>query len=267
MAHKGGVTVPEPVVFCDDPSVIGGVFTVMARVSGIGLGPKVVKDTTLGGDRTLLGLRLGAELARIHALQPAGDAMAVLGPKPSHPAAAMVAKLRRSLDKMQLLRPDLEWGLRFMETQAPPVARVTVCHHDFRTGNYMLDASGLTAILDWEFAGWGDPMADIGWFTAACWRFSRPDLDGGGVTDRQSFYAGYAAESGIAPNHEAVLFWEAVAHLRWAVIALEQGHRHVSGEQRSLELALTGRMAAGLAQTALAMTAPQVWTKNLEALR
>ena len=30
--------------------------------------------------------------------------------------------------------------------------------------------------------------------------------------------------------------------LRWAIIALQQAQRHLSGEQHSLELALTGRM-------------------------
>jgi aminoglycoside phosphotransferase (APT) family kinase protein len=260
LAHSGGVTVPEPVAFCDDVTILGGPFAVMGRVAGVGLGPKVVKDETLGGDRAALGRRLGKELARIHALQPDGEALAVLGPKPAHAAAAMVAKLRISLDRMQLQRPEIEWGLRFLETQAPE-ARIAFCHHDFRTGNYMLDAVGLTSILDWEFAGWGDPMADLGWFTAGCWRFSRPDLEGGGVTDRASFYAGYAEQSGVQPDHQAVLFWETAAHLRWAVIALEQGHRHVSGEQLSLELALTGRMAAGLTRQALGMTQPDLWRR------
>ena len=32
--------------------------------------------------------------------------------------------------------------------------------------------------------------------------------------------------------------------MRWAAIALQQARRHMSGEQRSLELALTGRMVA-----------------------
>jgi hypothetical protein len=33
-----------------------------------------------------------------------------------------------------------------------------------------------------------------------------------------------------------------MATVRWAIIALQQAHRHTSGEQSSLELALTGRM-------------------------
>ncbi len=50
-----------------------------------------------------------------------------------------------------------------------------------------------------------------------------------------------------------------MAHLRWAVIALQQGARHASGREFSLEHALTGRMAAELELAALAMTQPDRW--------
>ena len=55
---------------------------------------------------------------------------------------------------------------------------------------------GLTGILDWEFAGWADPMEDVAWFCAKCWRFGANRLEAGGIADRAPFYAGYEAESG-----------------------------------------------------------------------
>ena len=262
LAHAGGVTVPRPIAFCADATVLGSPFAVMERVAGSGFGPGIVKDDTLGGDREALGRRLGHELATLHALEPQGADFAFLGERPVNPADVLVRRLRASLDYMGVMRPVLEWGLRFAEIKAPPPRRIVLCHHDFRTGNYMVDTAGLTAILDWEFAGWGDPMADIGWFCAHCWRFSRPDREGGGVTSRAAFYAGYEAASGHEIDHEAVLFWEVIAHLRWAVIALEQGHRHISGVQPSLELALTGRMVAELERAALLATAPEAWRQN-----
>ena len=45
--------------------------------------------------------------------------------------------------------------------------------------------------------------------------------------------------------------------LRWAVIALQQGDRHDSGAERSLHLALTGRIADTLEYRLLQMTAPE----------
>jgi len=133
-------------------------------------------------------------------------------------------------------------------------------HQDFRTGNYLVDGSGLKAILDWEFAGWGDPMSDLGWFCAQCWRFSRPELEAGGISSRENFYQGYRETADRQINDEAVRFWELIAHLRWAVIALQQSNRHISGNQRSLELALTGRLLPGLELQILNMTSPQTWS-------
>lgn len=258
-ARAAGVTVPEPLWCCADPGVLGRAFYVMAKAEGIALGPRVVKDGTLGGDREALAERLGRELARIHAIRPPRSDLAFLPLPEGNAALADVARYRRYLDALGQPRPALEWGLSWAERKAPEAQEIVLLHRDLRTGNYMLDEEGLTAILDWEFAGWGDPMADLGWFTARCWRFGRPDLEAGGIGSRAAFYRGYRAESGRAIDEAAVAYWEVMAHIRWAVIALQQGHRHWSGEQASLELALTGRMAAELEHAVLTMTAPESW--------
>ena len=263
-AHAAGVAVPRPLGFCDDASIVGAPFSLTARVDGVGLGQKVVKDLSLGGDREALVMRLGRELATIHAIDvddpslaflhrdgravgnPPGD---VRGDAPEvvrgEPASA-IRRLRTSLDALGAARPALEAGLRRLELAPPPAHGRVLLHRDFRTGNLMLDGAGLAAILDWEFAGPGDPMEDLGWFCARCWRFSRPDLEAGGLGSRAAFYRGYAAASGRSVDDAAVRWWERYAHARWAVIALQQGERHASGRERSLALALTGRLAAGL---------------------
>ena len=266
-AHAAGVTVPRPLGFCDDASVPGAPFSLVARVDGVGLGQKVVKDRTLGGDREALVERLGAELAAIHAIDPGGPSLGFLAAEaaalagesadaPTGSADVAIARLRASLDALGATRPALEAGLRRLEL-APPAARGRVLlHRDFRTGNLMLDGAGLTAILDWEFAGPGDPMEDLGWFCARCWRFSRPDLEAGGLGSRAAFYRGYEAASGRTVDDAAVRWWERYAHARWAVIALQQGRRHDSGRERSLSLALTGRLADGLELHLLDATMP-----------
>ena len=52
-----------------------------------------------------------------------------------------------------------------------------------------------------------------------------------------------------------------MAHLRWAIIALQQADRHISGQQRSLELALTGRILPELELTIIELIAPGPWPK------
>jgi len=255
-AWNAGVLVPRPIGFCEDEKVIGGRFAVIGYVSGIGYGGKIVADAHLGGDRAKLGRALGQQLARIHAIQPDAGLAAMLGPPPSNAAAAEIERLRGWLDQIGAVRPGLEWGLRWAQQGQPATEEIVLAHGDYRTGNYLVDEQGLTSILDWEFAGWSDPMADLGWFCAECWRFSRPDLEGGGVCARTDFYAGYEAQSGRSVDAARVAWWELMAHLRWAVIALQQGHRHASGAERSLHLALTGRIADSLEFKVLTMTAP-----------
>lgn len=258
-AEEAGVTVPRPLYLCEDSSVLGTPFYIMARIEGVALGPKVVKDLSLGGDREALTALLGRELARIHSIVPPQPDLAFLEEAGEHPALRDIARYRAYLDEMGELRPALEWGLAWCADHLPAQQETVLVHQDFRTGNYMLDDSGLTGILDWEFCAWGDPMSDLGWFCAQCWRFGRPDLEAGGIGKRETFYQGYEEESGRTVDRDAVAFWEVMAHLRWAVIALQQGHRHIAGQQASLELALTGRMAAQLELAVLDMTSPERW--------
>lgn len=254
LAFEHGVSVPEPLWSCDDASVIGRPFCLMRCIGGTAAGHRIVREPALGGERGALAERLGAELARIHAIVPPQPALAFLGAPPAAPAMAQVARLRAWLDAQAAPSPVLEWGLRWLERHAPPPVAPVLCHRDFRTGNYMVDEHGLTGILDWEFAGWGDPLEDIGWFCAKCWRFGANQQEAGGVGPRAAFYRGYEAQAGKPLAHAQVHYWEVMAHMNWAVIALQQAARHLSGTEPSLLLALTGHIVPELEFEILTMT-------------
>lgn len=262
IAHRAGVTVPEPLAIVEDVSVIGRPFYVMRRHAGTALGAKIVKDQTICPDRDALARRLGRELALIHAIRPPHVELDFMGDPEPKPARSMIMRLRSFLDDLGTPEPALEWGLRWCELHAPEPAAITLVHQDFRSGNLLLGQSELAAVLDWEFAGWGDPMSDLGWFCARCWRYSRPELEAGGLGSRDVLYQGYRAVSDIEIDDEAVRYWEVMAHLRWAVIALQQADRHLSGRQQSLELALTGCIVPELAHQILAMTPPERWSNT-----
>jgi aminoglycoside phosphotransferase (APT) family kinase protein len=242
-AYAAGVTVPQPLMLCTDKSVIGTVFFIMRRVEGIAAAHRIVRSETLGGGRVALVQKLAAELARIHAINAP---LPFLKPHPDEPPGLrFVAEMRGHLDHGRRPRPMLEWGLRHLERHAAPRGEIVLCHNDFRTGNYMVDEYNVTGVLDWEFSGWGDPHEDLGWLCARCWRFGS-EAEVGGVGPRDVLYAAYEQASGRRVDDALVRYWEIAATIRWAVIAISQAERHISGTERSLELALTGHIVPEL---------------------
>ena len=252
LAGSVGMTVPEPLWQSDDPGIVGTPFYLMRRVPGEALGNRVVRH----GPNPALAERLGRELARLHTIVPSRDAPDFLGAPPDDSAAESIALYGRFLDAEPMPHPAIEWGLRWLETHPVAPGEIVLCHHDFRTGNYMVEGGRLTGILDWEFAGWSDPMEDVAWFCARCWRFGANGLEAGGIADRAPFYAGYEAESGRRIDPVKIHFYEVMAHVRWAAIALHQCGRHLSGAEPDLELALIGRRLPELEYEILSLTAP-----------
>ena len=240
-AEAAGVTVAAPIACSPDKSVIGAPFMVQGFVTGSAHGRRLVRDPALKTFGPALTERLGTELARIHAITPETAGLAFLDRPKEWPAKVQVQQIRALLDEASEPRPALEYVLVRLAQQARPADRVVLCHGDFRTGNYMVETGRLTAILDWEFAHFGDPMEDIGWFMARCWRFGG-DGDAGGIASREDFLKGYEAVAGTKVDRGRIAYWEIMAAARWAAIAALQGERHLSGREPSIELMLTGVM-------------------------
>ncbi len=253
-AHNVGGAVPTPCLLCQDTSILGTPFFLMHRVTGTAAGHKLVR----AGANAALAKDLGRNLARIHSIEDAPDLSFLERPATS-PALASVARYRDHLDALPDTHPALEWALTWLADNAPETDQLVFAHRDYRTGNYMVDDGELTAILDWEFAGWSDRMEDIGWLTAKCWRFGATEHVVGGVGALDDFLRGYQAESGVVVDLSQLQYWQVMAHVRWAVIALQQADRFVSGGERNLELALTAHIVPELELEVLRQTAPQEW--------
>ena len=78
------------------------------------------------------------------------------------------------------------------------------------------------------------------------------EREAGGIGSRAAFLAGYRAEGRVV-DEARLPWWELFATLRWAVIAADQAARHMSGQERSLELALTAHIIPELELDVLAM--------------
>jgi len=124
--------------------------------------------------------RIGVWFARLHALPPPRDLPAVdfgeraagyLGQLRAQAPAALVAELMR---RLAVWRESL-----------PPPRRLASCHHDLHHLN-IVDRGDAMIALDWEYAGPGDPAADL----AACIGYH--DLE---VQQVDALLAGYGRHS------------------------------------------------------------------------
>ncbi len=255
-ACKAGVRTPKPFLLEPSSDVIGHPFYLMERISGTAIARKLLTDESLTDARAKLPYELAQVLARIHTIKPPDvptltDPVAFLekheGARStkwqgrSTAAEVAVIDALHALDKLDDAYPAIELALRWLIRSAPPEREITLTHGDFRTGNFMLTPDGLSGVLDWEFAHFGDPMEDIAWLCMRDWRFGRDDRHVGGFADREPFYRAYEAASGRQVDPAIVHYWEIFGNLRWAWGAVQQAQRHLSGADRSIELAAIGR--------------------------
>jgi aminoglycoside phosphotransferase (APT) family kinase protein len=244
--------VPTPRVLAVAPGILGPGRDayLMPWVEGQAIARRVLKHPSLAGARETICHDLAAALAAIHTVTPDAAELELVGADPS-PHTVAVSFVGDMLSKLPEPRPGLELALSWARRNAPTSGEVTLVHGDFRTGNFMVAPQGFQAVLDWEFAHWGDPMDDIGWLCVRDWRFGRLDHAAGGLAKRAAFYAAYEAASGRTVDPARVHWWEIVGNLRWGAAAVFQGQRYLTGKSSDLELLAIPRRVCEMEYEAL----------------
>ena len=240
-AFEGGVRVPRPGGYLGE--LLGREAYVMERVQGEAVGRRLVQKPEFAAARKALPGQMAQELARIHNIDP-GPLDFLPGTGAPSPLRYGLETLTAQLDSLGEPHPALELGLLHLRKTLPFDGPHVLCHGDFRVGNFMVGPDGLVAVLDWEFAHLGDPREDLGWPMVRNWRFRMDHLRLGGIAEPQAFVDRYAALSGRDVTLAELLPFEILGAVRWAIGALTQARRHLSGEERSVELAVLGRLAA-----------------------
>jgi aminoglycoside phosphotransferase (APT) family kinase protein len=240
-ANDAGVTVAEPVAYL--PDVLGREAFVSARVRGEAVGRRIVTKPELAGARAGLPERMALELSKIHAV-PLETLPFLPGFDGKTGARHSIERLYDELDSVREPHPVIELALRWLAEHEAPSSGHTLVHGDFRIGNLMISEHGLTGVLDWEFAHIGDPAEDLAWTLIRAWRFGQDDQRLGGIGAVEPYLERYNALTGRAIALETLFYWEVMGNVKWAVGALTQAKRHLDHLERSVELAVLGRLSS-----------------------
>ena len=226
-AYEAGVKVPRPVQYIAD--LDGREAFVMERLEGETIGRRIVR-MNLPED---LPLQLADELAKIHAIPSAR--VPFLG-------AAQIDRMVDELDEVDEPHPAIELGLWWLRENRPPERERVVVHGDFRIGNVVVDEHGLVGVLDWEFAHLDDPARDLAFGLVRAWRFGVPEKRLGGIGDVEPYLERYNELTGFDVTPGELDYWELAGNVAWAIGCLTQAQRHLTGQDRSVELAILGRL-------------------------
>ena len=156
-----GFPVPEPLALCDSAHVIGAIFYVMELAKGRPYANGALPDFDPPTRRRMYE-QLVDVLAELHSIDPATSGLADFG-KPGNYFGRQVARWTRQYrDSETDYIPEMERLIAFLPETVPEQSRSSIVHGDYRIDNVVYDGDGtLTAVLDWELATLGDPLADF----------------------------------------------------------------------------------------------------------
>ena len=231
--QEADVKVPRPYGYI--PDLAGREAFVMERLDGETIGRRIVRKPELEHARFLLPVQMAEELAKIHAV-PRGEL-------PFLPEARL-ERMVTELDDVGVPRPAIELGLWWLRENRPPERAPVVVHGDYRIGNLVVREDGLAGVLDWEFAHVDDPVRDLAFALVRAWRFGVPEKRLGGIGDAGEYLDTYNRLTGRHVTPAELDYWELAGNVGWAIGCLTQMQRHLTGQDRSVELAILGRLGA-----------------------
>lgn len=241
LVFDAGLTTPEPLWLEPNGDVLGRPFMVLRHASGT-TDAAVLQDALSVEEGDRLAYRLGQELARLHgiALLRAPAEIAFLPHPGADWAEQRAGSWRAALDDLAHPLPCFEWAINWFLDHAPKIDAFALCHRDLRLGSFVANGVQLEGILDFERAGWGDPMEDLGWLCARGARHGMPEREAGGIGSREALYDGYRDVAGHDVDDRRVRFWEIAAALRQGIEALQCAARPSGDAEQGLRAMLTG---------------------------
>jgi aminoglycoside phosphotransferase (APT) family kinase protein len=259
------VPVPQMHVLCEDESIIGRAFYVMAFVQG-----RVLWDQTLPSLNNMARASIYDEMNRViaalHTVPFAQRGLENYG-RPgnyferqigrwSKQYAASVTQPIPEMDKL------IEWLPAHMPASAQDASKVSIVHGDYRLDNLMFHPTQprVLAVLDWELSTLGHPLADFSYLCMA-WHIPPGTFRGiGGVNiaalgipSESEYIHKYCDRTGLANPADLKADWNFyLAYNMFRIAAILQGiaKRVETGTASSDEAKANGAGARPMAELA-----------------
>jgi len=240
-----GFAVPRPLAFCDDSALIGAPFYLMNEAKGLILRDDKQASAVPVTTRQVIGPNLITTLAQLHSFDPAALGL----PMMADPHTYLGRQLERWLKQVSsvvtfdtdLINTVLHVG-EALRAHMPTTEAIGIVHGDYRLDNVVLTDQGeVVAVLDWEIASVGDPLADIG-MLGVYWMDATDDRMRGinsatrleGFTSRAELYEHYGALRHTDP--ERIIYYQHFGSWKLACILIgvvERYRRGASGGDQS----------------------------------
>jgi len=209
--------VPRVLAVGDDESVIGSPFYIMEMIVGEVIVESIPAPLDTVEQRRLTGEQLIDALVEIHAVDWRAAGLEDFG----KPTGYLERQLRRfnglwDLNKTREI-PEVESVGAWLAENVPESGPATIVHGDFRLGNTIFAAQAparLLAVLDWEMATIGDPLADLGYL---CMMWTEQGDPAGGLREhlgKVTRAEGFPNRAELIARYEE-LSGRSMSNIRW----------------------------------------------------
>lgn len=236
------VPVAQPLAFCEGPEVTGAHFYVMGLIDGKALyNTDDVESWVPLEQRRVMAESWIDTLAELHSLDPDEIGLSDLGKKEDYvvrQTRTWYRSWQASIDAAKIDRGEIHELHDLLMDTVPEQGPATLVHGDYGTHNVMIGRDGrVAAVVDWEIATLGDPMADFGYSLNAWIQADDPLLDPSadaptlapGFPTRQEILDRYAAKTGR--DMSSLPFYIAFNRFKTACILHGVYARYMNGQK------------------------------------
>ena len=252
---------PNVYLVCEDPSVIGAVFFLMERRKGIILREAIPPEILAFPDYpAAISDAVVRCLARLHSLDIGATGLLALGKPEGFLERQVQGWTERWHRACTEAIPQMEEVVCWLGARMPASPAPAFIHNDFKVDNLMLRRGSpdqIEAVLDWEMATVGDPLADLG-LTLCYWSWvSAPALGARalpsltsqpGWSSRNRFVARYAELTGRDLRN--LPYYEVLGIFKLAVILQQIYFRFQRGQTHDQRFRTFGERVRALAELA-----------------